>query len=109
VRQLAAIFSVSDRLIANRLTDFFCLTGNISSVDVLLKMALMCGWLFVFAIVPFAFVSAANKRTLVLLDNWTIRETHSIFFKTLRGKTEHAFAGFTLKCGRPAETVNYFL
>jgi len=26
------------------------------------------------------------KRTLVLLDNWTIKETHSIFFKTLRGE-----------------------
>jgi len=59
----------------------------LSVVDVLWKMALNCGLLFVFAIVPFAFVSAANKRTLVLLDNWTIRETHSIFFRTLRGKT----------------------
>lgn len=49
-------------------------------------MALNCGLLFVFAIVPFAFVSAANKRTLVLLDNWTIRETHSIFFRTLRDR-----------------------
>ena len=38
------------------------------------------------AILSFSFVSAANKRTLVLLDNWTIRETHSIFFNTLRGK-----------------------
>jgi len=56
-------------------------------VDVLRKMALLIGLLFAFAAVPFAFVSAANKRTLVLLDNWTIRETHSIFFKTLRGKT----------------------
>jgi len=44
------------------------------------------GLMIVLAIVSFAFVSAANKRTLVLLDNWTIRETHSIFFKTLRGK-----------------------
>jgi len=29
---------------------------------------------------------SANKKTLVLLDNWTIRETHSIYFKSLRGK-----------------------
>jgi len=41
-----------------------------------------------FTVVLFAFASAANKRTLVLLDNWTIRETHSIFFKTLRGKRD---------------------
>ena len=25
-------------------------------------------------------------RTLVLLDNWAIRETHSTFFKSLKGK-----------------------
>jgi len=32
-------------------------------------------------------VGAANpQRTLVLLDNWTIKETHSIFFKTLRDR-----------------------
>jgi len=30
--------------------------------------------------------SHANKKTLVLLDNWSIRETHSVFFKSLRGK-----------------------
>ena len=41
-----------------------------------------------FTVVLFAFASSANKRTLVLLDNWTIRETHSIFFKTLRGKRD---------------------
>ncbi|KAL4221286.1 hypothetical protein ACF0H5_019549 [Mactra antiquata] len=27
---------------------------------------------------------AANKKTLVLLENWSIRETHSVFFKSLR-------------------------
>ncbi|OWF43409.1 dolichyl-diphosphooligosaccharide--protein glycosyltransferase 48 kDa subunit-like [Mizuhopecten yessoensis] len=26
----------------------------------------------------------ANKRTLILVDNWSIRETHSVFFKSLR-------------------------
>ena len=28
----------------------------------------------------------AKKRTLVLVDNWSTRESHSIFFKDLRGK-----------------------
>jgi oligosaccharyltransferase complex subunit beta len=28
----------------------------------------------------------ATQKTLVLLDNWAIRETHSIFFKTLRDR-----------------------
>ena len=27
----------------------------------------------------------ANEKVLVLVDNWSIRETHSIFFKSLRG------------------------
>ena len=53
---------------------------------VLLKMAVRYGLVVLLAIVSFGFVSAASKRTLVLLDNWTIRETHSIFFRTLRGK-----------------------
>lgn len=28
----------------------------------------------------------ANSRTLVLLDNWALRETHSVFFRSLRDK-----------------------
>ena len=28
----------------------------------------------------------ANKKTLVLVDNWSMRETHSIYFRALRGK-----------------------
>ena len=28
----------------------------------------------------------ASKRTLVLVDNWSIRETHSVYFRTLRGE-----------------------
>lgn len=28
----------------------------------------------------------AGKKTLVLVDNWSLRETHSIFFRTLREK-----------------------
>ena len=37
---------------------------------------------------------ARPQRTLVLLDNWTIKETHSIFFKSLRGQCMPA--GFRL-------------
>ena len=29
----------------------------------------------------------ANKKTLVLVDNWAVRETHSIYFRSLRGKS----------------------
>ena len=32
-----------------------------------------------------AALAAATGKTLVLVDNWAIRETHSIYFKTLRG------------------------
>lgn len=31
-------------------------------------------------------VALAGKKTLVLVDNWSLRETHSIFFRTLREK-----------------------
>ena len=34
----------------------------------------------------FASISSADRETLVLLDNLAIRETHSIFFKSLTGK-----------------------
>ena len=34
----------------------------------------------------FASISTADRETLVLLDNLAIRETHSIFFKSLSGK-----------------------
>ncbi|WAR14551.1 OST48-like protein [Mya arenaria] len=36
-----------------------------------------------FSTVLLAFCNA-NKKTLVLLDNWSLRETHSIFFRSLR-------------------------
>ena len=32
-------------------------------------------------------VTYAGKKTLVLVDNWSIRETHSVFFKSLRGES----------------------
>ncbi|XP_041377812.1 dolichyl-diphosphooligosaccharide--protein glycosyltransferase 48 kDa subunit-like [Gigantopelta aegis] len=37
-----------------------------------------------FSFILFCSVNAGNKRTLVLVDNWSIRETHSTFFRTLR-------------------------
>lgn len=32
-------------------------------------------------------VSASGPRTLVLLDNLNLRETHSLFFRSLKGET----------------------
>jgi hypothetical protein len=32
------------------------------------------------------------KRTLVLVDNWSVRETHSTYFRELRGKNLSFFA-----------------
>jgi len=57
------------------------------------------GLAVLFAVVSVALVSAAKKRTLVLSDNWTIRETHSIFFKTLRGKHDVMGVGRMRNCG----------
>jgi oligosaccharyltransferase complex subunit beta len=37
-------------------------------------------------LLSFASVYCASQRTLVLLDNWAIRETHSVFFKSLRDR-----------------------
>ncbi|CAG5129062.1 unnamed protein product [Candidula unifasciata] len=36
------------------------------------------------ALLAFCSASVPGKRTLVLVDNWSLRETHSIFFKSLR-------------------------
>ena len=33
----------------------------------------------------------AGDRTLILLDNWGIRETHSQYFKFLKGKCIYLF------------------
>ncbi|XP_061197195.1 dolichyl-diphosphooligosaccharide--protein glycosyltransferase 48 kDa subunit-like isoform X3 [Saccostrea echinata] len=42
-------------------------------------------WLLPF--ISFCICAAtAGKRTLVLVDNWSIRETHSVFFRTLRDR-----------------------
>merc|ERR1719411_588393 len=46
-------------------------------------MMMLAGVLGVFCL--FSSVSAGGK-TLVLLDNWASRETHSIFFKSLRDR-----------------------
>jgi oligosaccharyltransferase complex subunit beta len=42
----------------------------------------------VFICLLFAFISVcyANERTLVLLDNWSTRETHSTYFRILKDK-----------------------
>ncbi|KAL5013140.1 hypothetical protein ScPMuIL_007410 [Solemya velum] len=42
-------------------------------------------WLAVFAI-SICNCAPGIKKTLVLVDNWSIRETHSIFFRTLRDR-----------------------
>ncbi|CAG2227728.1 dolichyl-diphosphooligosaccharide--protein glycosyltransferase 48 kDa subunit-like [Mytilus galloprovincialis] len=41
--------------------------------------------LLVIAVISSSLVFA-GKKTLVLVDNWSLRETHSIFFRTLREK-----------------------
>ncbi|XP_064610826.1 LOW QUALITY PROTEIN: dolichyl-diphosphooligosaccharide--protein glycosyltransferase 48 kDa subunit-like [Liolophura sinensis] len=51
-------------------------------------MATMLSSYVVFSLVCFVALSfaASGKKTLVLVDNWSARETHSIFFRTLRDK-----------------------
>ncbi|KAJ8320210.1 hypothetical protein KUTeg_001797 [Tegillarca granosa] len=39
-----------------------------------------------FLVAFFCATVSANKRTLILVDNWSVRETHSIFFRTLRDR-----------------------
>lgn len=36
---------------------------------------------------PLGLVGAGGPRTLVLLDNLNLRETHSLFFRSLKGET----------------------
>lgn len=59
------------------------------------NMRTLAGLIFVACL---ATLCSANKKTLVLLDNWTIRETHSIFFKSLRG--EHSIANASVVSAR---------
>ena len=55
----------------------------------------MSSIIFSLIICLFASISSADRETLVLLDNLAIRETHSIFFKSLTGKLLNIFtAGF---------------
>lgn len=42
-------------------------------------------WLLLFLL---SLVCASGPRTLVLLDNLNLRETHSLFFRSLKGETE---------------------
>ena len=39
-----------------------------------------------FAIAALCAADVPGKRTLVLVDDWSVRETHSVFFRSLRGK-----------------------
>lgn len=39
----------------------------------------------VFSIAILVCTCFANKKTLVLVDNWSVRETHSVYFRSLRG------------------------
>ncbi|KAK0065140.1 dolichyl-diphosphooligosaccharide--protein glycosyltransferase 48 kDa subunit [Biomphalaria pfeifferi] len=38
----------------------------------------------IFLLVTLCAASLPGKRTLILVDNWSIRETHSVFFRSLR-------------------------
>ena len=63
----------------DRLQVHACVLDNIG-----IKMA----WREVFGLLAAVAVfgsAVAGKRTLILVDNWSIRESHSIFFKNLRG------------------------
>ena len=51
--------------------------------QVVLEKAVMVKLFVLFALlVPVL----ARDRTLILLDNWAIRETHSTYFRLLKGK-----------------------
>lgn len=53
----------------------------------------MARLIFAFLFIFVAGIRANNEKdTLVLLDNLAIRETHSIFFKTLIGKLKNCCA-----------------
>lgn len=55
-----------------------------------------------------ATVVRSAKRTLVLVDNWSVRETHSTYFRELRGKnlSFFAFINFSLTL-LPTRFFNY--
>ena len=48
----------------------------------------------------------AGDRTLVLLDNWAVRETHSTFFKSLKGNTHRWF--HIIAHQPPGQSSNFF-
>lgn len=62
----------------------------------------------VLALLAFASIALAGKRTLILVDNWAIRETHSTFFRSLRGKescTTDIVVRDTLPANRPVTRI----
>lgn len=65
----------------------FCLEFAVSATRVLNpKMAIrLLGCVVAFLVLCSASKEVPGKRTLILVDNWSIRETHSVFFKSLRG------------------------
>lgn len=45
-------------------------------------------WSLLWLLLPsLGLVGASGPRTLVLLDNLNLRETHSLFFRSLKGET----------------------
>lgn len=45
-------------------------------------------WSILWLLLPLlGLVGASGPRTLVLLDNLNLRETHSLFFRSLKGET----------------------
>ena len=57
---------------------------HLSNMSATMNVAGLLAVIFVAA----AVVNAGGK-TLVLVDNWSIRETHSNFFRSLRGEHRH--------------------
>lgn len=48
-------------------------------------------------------VCASGPRTLVLLDNLNLRETHSLFFRSLKGETGTRGGGRDSRVGKAPE------
>lgn len=44
-------------------------------------------WLLQLLLLSLNLVRSSGPRTLVLLDNLNLRETHSLFFRSLKGET----------------------
>lgn len=49
--------------------------------------ACVCPFLWLLLLSFLGRVGASGPRTLVLLDNLNLRETHSLFFRSMKGET----------------------